>query len=160
MNCRNAENLLHAERDRVLTPEEAADLERHLGACAACQRTRVLLAESAQAWKERSSAAAAPDSLVEWQAVRRRLRSGERVRHFRDWRRPAWVCGGLAAAGAALAFALLPVIRDRGDPRRQIMPRAEFVEFADADATPVVYLDAETGWLVVWSVGDGPNSRS
>ncbi len=30
--------------------------------------------------------------------------------------------------------------------------RADFVELTDGSATPLVYVDRESGWLVVWAV--------
>ena len=36
------------------------------------------------------------------------------------------------------------------------MPRVEFVELTGHDESAVVYVDQESGWLVVWAVAGKP----
>jgi len=161
MNCHKAEKLLYAERDQPIEPNQLARLERHLGSCDRCREIRTLLAQSAAAWKATRESVAAPDAGKEWLEVRRRIRAGEAVPGMDSWRRAGWLATGLAAT-AAVAFAVLPVLRGPAaaiDPVH-LVARAESVEVGEIGATPMVFVDADTGWLVVWSVSTRPKSES
>jgi hypothetical protein len=70
---------------------------------------------------------------------------------------------GLATACAAAAGVLLGL---RWMEQRHAIAHgpdaawAESVELADRTATPVVFVDDETGWLVVWSVAGAPSNET
>ncbi|BET67963.1 hypothetical protein ASA1KI_28810 [Opitutales bacterium ASA1] len=150
MNCRRARDLIHAERDRDLAIAERAALDSHLPDCPGCREERALLERAALAWKETRAATAVPDSTREWQSVRRRLREVEEP----PARRLGWI-GALAvgaAAAAVAAFVFLPTGEHGRASSAPVLAQAESVEFTDDDATPVVFVDDQSGWLVVWAV--------
>ncbi|HLP24648.1 MAG TPA: zf-HC2 domain-containing protein [Acidobacteriota bacterium] len=154
MNCRSAEPLLLAERDGVLTPAQHADLVQHVAACASCRQLRTDLATAMDAVRVEAQAVPLPDIDAEWRAVEAKINGNAAAGTAHHKRRLApivWFSAPLAAA-AAVALALfvnrpVPVIPSEG----VIAARADFVEVADPKATPIVYTDKESGWLVVWA---------
>jgi hypothetical protein len=142
--------LIHAERDRVLATAERAALDTHLRGCSGCREERALLERAAVAWKETREATSVPDSAREWQAVRRRLREAPEP-HARRLGWPGVLAVG-AVAAAVVAFAFLPTGEHGGASSAPVLAQAESVEFTDDDATPVVFVDDQSGWLVVWAV--------
>ena len=155
MNCRDAEPLLFAERDGALTSEERAALAQHVAACPACRRACADLAAANAALRTAAANVAVPDADREWQVLRQRLtaQSPRRV-GARRLAPVAWIGLSLAAA-AALALAFLGGHRPfGGNPDAADLARAEFVEVKDSSASTMVYVDQESGWLVVWAVPD------
>lgn len=62
-----------------------------------------------------------------------------------------WLAWGLpAAAAAALAFVVAVQRPEEVDTPASV----EYVDVPGSDAPTVVFLDDESGWLVVWSVQD------
>jgi anti-sigma factor RsiW len=162
MNCHRAEPLIFAERDRALAADERAILDAHLAACPACRQMRQRLADAADAWRQETAAAPVPDDALVWQAIRRRIRSPTTVDRTarRAWR-PATTWIGLPLAAAA-ALAVVVVTSDRfraSSPPHLASPvaQAEYVEAGDAAASTLVYLDQESGWLIVWAAPPGAN---
>lgn len=154
MNCRSAEPLLLAERDGVLTPAQHAELAQHVTACAGCRQFRAELAAMADAVRKEAQAVPLPDVDAEWRAVQAKINGATAAgRARREKRRLApivWFSAPLAAA-AAVALALF-VNRPVPAPMDGVIgARADFVEVADPSATPIVYTDKESGWLVVWA---------
>ncbi len=177
MNCRETENLLFAERDGTLTTEQRAALGRHVAECSACRHLRADLATAADTWRTATARVKAPDADTEWRKLHARLHGAE-VRTpakrrlapivFRGENRVRnllWLAAPLAAA-AAVALALFVQTRQANPAGSETTPataaltaRAEYVQVSGADASPMVYLDKESGWLVVWAVdGKAPTS--
>lgn len=158
MNCRSAEPLLLAERDGVLTPAQHAELASHVAACASCRQFRADLAAALEAVSADVQTVPLPDVDVEWRAVQAKISGGPAAERSaasgNEKRRLApvvWISAPLAAA-AAVALALFvqrPV--PAPSPDGVIAARADYVEIADPKATPIVYTDKESGWLVVWA---------
>lgn len=153
MNCGNIESLLLAERDGVLTADQQASLEQHVGACPGCRRFRAGLAEAMHLFRADAASIAVPDVDDEWHALQSQL-PGRKARPAK--KRPLapviWIGAPLAAA-AALTLAYLgwpqkPVEQFSSDPN---IAEAEYVEAGDANASTMVYVDKESGWLVVWA---------
>lgn len=154
MNCRNIEPLLLAERDGVLTSEQHAALAEHVAACPACRQFRAALTEAALFLKTDAANVPVPDADQAWRELRPQL-AGEKARPAK--KRPLapviWF-GSTLAAAAALTFAFLSrqpqpmptVILDN-----DVVAEAEFVEAGDINASMMVYVDTESGWLVVWA---------
>ena len=67
-------------------------------------------------------------------------------------RKIIWLAAPLAAA-AALLFAFLP--QQNNDTTSAIagntIVQVDYVEIEDPDSTAMVYVDKESGWLVVWA---------
>jgi predicted anti-sigma-YlaC factor YlaD len=159
MNCHAAQRLLSAERDRALDNAERVSLEAHVAGCATCRSNRTRLAAAVENWKRAHAQTAAPDPERAWQDVHREIRRSraEPVR--------AWLGLGRWAAplGAAAAFAVIAASAPfwfTGKSETKILARldvaearADFVEVS-GDASSLVYVDDQSGWLVVWAVND------
>lgn len=144
MNCPSAQRLISAARDGALDGSEQSALEAHLTGCPACRQLRDVLATAAEAWKSTTAAVPAPDAKLEWQRIQRRLTpAGPPARA----RRPVLWWGLSLAAAAGLALAMWV-------PGPAPVVDAEFVEVGEGSSSATVYVDAQTGWLVVWAVRD------
>lgn len=164
MICRDAQPLLSAERDGALTPTERAVLDEHVSCCAACRQDRAALAAAAQSWRAQSAAVSIPDPGVEWHALRQRLRTGDEksttTASSRSRRSPslAWFAAPLGAA-AALALAATFFFSPSPSPvtlaqNAASSAQATSVELPGESSSAMVYVDQESGWLVVWAVDD------
>lgn len=161
MNCRDIEPLLLAEKDGVLTTAQHAALDQHVAACPACRQMRIDLSAAMSALQADVANVPLPDINAEWHALRSRLNYTGSVRPAA--KRPLapviWFGAPLAAA-AAVAFAfftLQPPI-----PNSETLTdvaSADFVEAGNSDASTMVYVDKESGWLVVWAT-DSERERS
>ncbi len=142
MNCRAARRLLSVERDQPLTADSLDALERHVAACAACHQERVWLAEASAAWRDTTSEMPAPAAATQWRRLSARLPDSATTAPAL---RAAWwlPAGLLPLAAAALWFLIFGM-------HPPAPARAEFLETA-ANAAPLVYLDQESGWLIVWA---------
>lgn len=157
MKCRIAIPLLSAKRDAALPASQARELAQHLVECASCRQAQVDLHRTMEAFRDEVAAVPVPDAAGEWRLLQARLREQRqpvaRATRKANW---TWFAAPLAVA-AALAVAFLV---GRTPPQEnQAMPlagesfaRADFVELTDGSATPLVYVDRESGWLVVWAV--------
>lgn len=153
MNCRDIEPLILAERDGGLTSGQHAILAGHVATCPACQQLRARLAEALAAFRTDAANVAVPAVEEEWRTLRAQLHGqGAKSAEKRPLAPVIWFGASLAAA-AALTFAFLnrpPKSADRISPDNDIAG-AEFVEAGDSHAPPLVYVDKESGWLVVWA---------
>lgn len=171
MNCRDVTPLLSAERDGPLDAAAREALERHVAACPACRRLRTTFSEAADTWRDNTARAVTPDPAGEWLALRAQLHASENDAPSAPLRRlPSWLltAGALPAAAAAVWLAMLAL--DPHTPstipssaqtvalaRPSPAPaRADYVD-TPADTTPVVYLDQESGWLIVWAESPAPH---
>jgi anti-sigma factor RsiW len=157
MNCRSAESLLLAERDGVLTSAQHAELASHLAACGECRQMQALLATAMDGVRHDAQSVRVPDVEAEWAAVQARL-NGAALAQRTERRRLApviWFGAPLAAAAAlALAFFVtrpVPTTPNFASGSAEIAAHADYVEVADPNASPIVYTDKESGWLVVWA---------
>lgn len=149
MNCSSIAMLLSAERDGRLAPGELAELERHVAACPACREARAHLAAAATAWRTRTAQVAVPDPAGEWDRLRARVQDATvRLPRRRRLAPVIWLSLPLAAAAALALIFLLPA---GPAPEPRAVARAEFVEAGDAGTSTMVFVDKESGWLVVWA---------
>lgn len=161
MNCHSAESLILAERDGTLSEIQRTELARHLAECAACRQWQNELSAALAEFRADAGSVRVPDAAVEWRKLQARVHqpASTPVSHERRQAPLVWFTGPLAAAAAiALAFFIgrpTPASRDAATPT-EISPfaglaQAEFVDVAVEDATPIVYVDQQSGWLVVWA---------
>lgn len=156
--CRTIESLLLSEPDGGLTVNELAELEAHCAACASCGRQRRLLSAASAAMRKASLEAAVPSASAEWTTLQDRIHA----------RRPAnsprisspWFRWGVPALslGAAAALALVLHFRTPASSMNSRGPlaHADFVQ-ADGATSTLVYVDPESGWLIVWA--DSPAAQ-
>lgn len=162
MNCREADSLLQAERDGVLSAPQLAELERHVAACPACRRLRADLAEAVAAMRTEAARVPVPDAAQEWRVLQGKLRGAAGASSKPRRLTPVIRFGAPLAAAAALAlgyFSLRPLPRESGASFAG-PARADFVEVADTGASTMVYVDKDSGWLVVWAVDDSAPAGS
>jgi predicted anti-sigma-YlaC factor YlaD len=148
MNCTAAQRLISAERDGPLGGAGQAGLAEHLAGCPACRRFQGSLADAAVAWRATTATAPAPDAALEWQRLQRRLAPAGRPASRRQ---PRLWWGLSLAATAALAVALWI-------PRAAPVAESGWVEVGEGTSSATVYVDAQSGWLVVWAVSEGERS--
>jgi len=164
MNCRDIEPLLLAEKDGVLTSAQHTALDRHVATCPACQQMRVHLAEALTAFRADAANVALPDFDDEWRTLRARLHQTESKPAKKRPLAPIIWFGSTLAAAAALLLAFFsqqpkpstPVLFSPDDQ----IAEAEFVEAGDINASMMVYVDKESGWLVVWATDVDTNGKS
>jgi anti-sigma factor RsiW len=155
MNCRDIEPLLLAERDGLLTTAQHAELAAHIAGCPACRQARLDYGDAVTFLKTDAANVAVPDADTEWRTIRAQIQGAAAKPGKRSPLAPViWFTAPLAAA-AALAFAFLtqapgPMTQDPVPPGAEVA-RADFVEAGDANASTLVYVDKDSGWLVVWA---------
>jgi len=159
MNCPDTETLILSERDGALTPDQLSVLSAHLKVCPACRQLHERLAPAMDQYRSGIAEAAAPRADESWQALQQRLNRRAKKRPLA----PVVWFGAPLAAAAAVAFAFLslqPTAQPPQAPTLAALPkapvevavaRAEYVEAGDVNASTMVYVDKESGWLVVWA---------
>ena len=165
MNCRDIETLLLAERDGVLASTQQTALEQHVAACPACRQMRADLSAAMSALRSDAVNVSVPDVDAEWHRLQPQLNPVAPAR--REKTRPLapviWFGVPLAAA-AAVTFAFFgqshaPQVQDPKPEPVVELASADYVEAGNADASTMVYVDKESGWLVVWAA-DSEAERS
>ncbi|MBT5901853.1 MAG: hypothetical protein HOH58_07065 [Opitutaceae bacterium] len=171
MNCRDAETKILASRDAPLGAADEAILAQHLQECPQCQVLTAQLTAAVDSWRARHAQVEVPDPTTEWHAVRRRIRSGEAKTvggGLPSWSRLLRVALPMTAAFAiAINFWPAPTSPDSPLDGPLLAHResgwdemhehftyeahAEFVETEDQEVSPFVYVDEESGWLIVWA---------
>lgn len=178
MNCQHAESQIFAARDAPLGAADAALLEQHLAECPHCRSLADQLAAAAAVWQKNDAKVTPPEPLPEWHAVRRRIRESDthsRTTGLPSWRRLIRRALPLAAALAiAVNYWKPTIIPEAVPPSSQVVQHddwvemhehfafvahAEYVETEDEEISPFVYVDEESGWLIVWAtdVTDTPS---
>jgi len=152
MNCRDIEPLLLAERDGALTFEQRAALEQHVAACPACRQLRARLDDALDTFRSDAATVPVPDIDSEWRTLRAQLQ-GERAKPAK--KRPLapviWFGTSLAAA-AALVFAFVSLQpKPAGSVGNATIAQADSIDAGDVSASTMVYVDRDSGWLVVWA---------
>jgi hypothetical protein len=158
MNCRDIEPLLLAERDGVLTSHQHAALAAHIAGCPACRQARLNYGDAVTFLKTDAANVPVPNVDEEWRTLRSQLHGAAAKPGKKSPLAPViWFAAPFAAA-AAVAFAFFvtraPVPQAPGlapqAPAAEVA-RADFVEAGDANASTMVYVDKDSGWLVVWA---------
>lgn len=157
MNCRDIEKLVLAANDVTLSDDQRAAVAAHVATCPACRKLQAGIGAALAAYRHDVARVPVPDPDEEWRRLRSRLGEASPVRK-RPLAAVVWLGSALAAA-AAIVFAFLsprpqpapPVVFS---PDNEVVAEAEFVEAGNINASTMVYLDKESGWLVVWATDD------
>jgi predicted anti-sigma-YlaC factor YlaD len=152
MNCRDIEPLLLAERDGVLTNEQHAALAGHVATCASCRQLRANLSAALDEFRTDAARVSVPNVDEEWRTLRAQLHGAEaKPTKKRPLAPVIWFSASLAAV-AAVAFAFIvghPTPQPTTLAQATESARPNFVETADSNASTMVYVDKDSGWLVV-----------
>lgn len=143
MDCSEAESLLPAGPSDGLSVAQCTALAKHLAVCPACRQAQAAFFDLIDTWRNEAGSVPVPPAAEAWA----RVRAGRLAPHRKHRPNPVFWLGLPLAAAAAAAFIFLTP--------ETVAPesaRAEFVESGDASGSTMVYVDKESGWLVVWAV--------
>lgn len=159
MNCHEAQKHLFADDSRAPATAERSALVSHLATCAECRQVQARLVSALDSWRADDARVRVPDAEREWHAVRRKIRGGAEAGTTSVFARPrrifAWIAVPVGAA-AALAVALFVEPSASQSPSKKSpapstqVARADSVE-VPGGASPLVYVDDKSGWLIVWA---------
>ncbi len=152
MKCTECTRLILSEGGAPPSPGWQDEVAAHVAACPDCRRLQADLAVMRETWKMDTAQVAVPDEKVAWEELRPLLSQPAR----RTKRRLAplfWISAPLAAA-AAFAFVLLnPAAPTASESAMAV--HADYVEAGNPAASTMVYVDKDSGWLVVWAADSG-----
>ena len=139
MTCRDAERLAAASHPGA----DHGALASHLASCPGCRRHHAGLAAGLEQWRQEFAALPIPPTEREWHAVRRARRSGTGSENpLLRWF--AWSTAPLTAVAAYALLAYAP-------PARWTSPQGQAIAQTTAITSSAVFVDSQTGWLVVWA---------
>ncbi|MCF7686721.1 MAG: zf-HC2 domain-containing protein [Cephaloticoccus sp.] len=159
MNCNESQQLLSRMLDHELAPGQNLLLAAHVQSCAACREFQLGLQGLSQDFKAEIDSIAVPNAAQEWKFLQSRLQSATQPLPDRRRRLPPllWLGAPLAAA-AALAFLFIspsdkPQARGPipAEPLAAVTTQVDYVESGDPAAATMIYVDKQSGWLVVWA---------
>ena len=170
MNCQAAESQIFAARDAPLGAADAASLEQHISECPHCRRISEGLTAAASAWQQHDQKIAGPNAQQEWHAVRRRIRNSPSAQSasggLPSWPRLLRFALPIAGAGAIVIGLSTRLTEPEAEPTEisvaqadwsyfddhfTLYAQAEHVETENEYISPFVYVDEESGWLIVWA---------
>lgn len=155
MKCTDCTRLLLSEGGVPPAPGWQDEVAAHVAACPDCRRLQADLATMRETWKADTAQVAIPDELAAWEELRPLLSQPAR----RPKRRLAplfWIGAPLAAA-AAFAFVIWNPVAPTGS-ESALAVHADYVEAGNPAASTMVYVDKDSGWLVVWAADAGTSS--
>ncbi len=159
MNCRDIESLLLAERDGGWTTAQRASVEEHVATCTICRQARTTLTATVEFMQHDAANVTVPNIEAEWRTLRAELHSTQTTTEKKRPLAPIIRFGAPLAAAAAIALVFLlnrlPAPGTGGLAPVSEVASAEYVEAGDADASTMVYVDKDSGWLVVWASDSG-----
>jgi len=162
MNCHDIEALLLRESDHALSAAETALLDRHLSTCVACRERRTHLVIALDSYRTDAAVVPLPDVEAEWRTLQAKLTSAAPNPSRKRRLAPViWFAAPLAAA-AAIAFVLLrlnPPTKENPVPATEVAA-ADYVDAGETNAATMVYVDKDSGWLVVWASDGETGTKS
>lgn len=115
------------------------------------------MAAAIQDWRNVTARVRAPDPERAWQDIRREIRRSAPEKKAALLGLPRWSLPLAAAAGLTVAAVTAPRWFEDAKPTTTVArlekARADFVEVGN-NSSSVVYVDDQSGWLVVWAVND------
>ncbi|MBE36899.1 MAG: hypothetical protein CMI16_15320 [Opitutaceae bacterium] len=160
MNCQTAQDELLRVADDGLAATQQTALKAHVESCATCQQYAESLNSLSELLQHDAKSVSVPDADQMWRDISARLNTAEKQQSKSRTIAPIiWLTAPLAAA-AALAFTFIPHQSDETAPAiaGNNIVQVDYVEIEDPDSTAMVYVDKESGWLVVWA--DDPSVNS
>lgn len=155
MNCQTSQEQLLRAQDGLLPQQQQPGLDAHLSACPACREFQASLEQVAAGIKNEAASVPVPEFDETWKNIQSRLHTPEATKPISKRVAPIiWITAPLAAA-AALVFAFLPGQSTSEFPSLSVsetsITQVDYVETDDPNATTMVYVDKQSGWLVVWA---------
>jgi hypothetical protein len=157
MNCREALSQLAKDRDAAPEAGDCSDLAGHLAHCRSCRQVGANLEAALASWRTEAAQTAVPDPDQEWLAVRRRLRGAAASRDpAPGWSfKPAWLILPLAAAIAAVLYLPRTAAPEMRPGPGALVARANSVDVPGGKSSTMVFVDDQSGWLIVWASDAG-----
>ena len=162
MNCNEAERLLSQHMDGELDAEQAAGLQSHLEACPHCAETRDAWA-GYRGLMHSIAPSVASDTGALWADIAGKLgdQVSAPVKTVVPWPFSAKALTALAAV--IVISASIYMGRRAISPDEAALAQASAVEYFETDlpgASPMLYIDADVGWTVVWVVEADASSEA
>lgn len=160
MNCHKAHQFLFAEPDGVVPPGRQIALQAHLEECSVCRKARSSVTDSMASWRTSIAAVDTPDVEKAWQDIRRATRRGQPTQAVGTLNSFRWVAPLGIAAGLALVASVTPRWQNNAQAAPTAQREVAHADFVDVpnDASSMVYVDDQSGWLVVWSYSESQPS--
>ncbi len=153
MNCSTAQDQLLRAADGGLTAAQQTALNAHVETCASCRQYAESIDALPELLLQEMESVPVPDADEMWNDLSSKLGvPDEQPAKSRQIAPIIWLAAPLAAA-AALLFAFLPQQNFETTPasKGNTIVQVDYVEIEDPDSTAMVYVDKESGWLVVWA---------
>lgn len=156
MNCHTVQEHLTRAVDDDQSASLQTSITAHVESCAVCRQFAANLDELPPLIRTEVESISVPSADEMWREVSAQLNAPDKPRKVAPL---IWITAPLAAA-AALVFTFLPQQNQETDPviADHSTVQVNYVEVADPDSTAMVYVDKESGWLVVWA--DDPSATS
>lgn len=152
MSCRDTQHLLDLAHDGALPETKRAELAQHLASCPDCRRYQAQLAHVQTAVRTAATAIELPDVNEEIRRVQARLVAPTSRRKRRVLAPVLWLGAPLAAAAAlAVVFFNGSQTAPSNSPIGESQTQVDYVVPGDPAASTMVYVDQDSGWLVVWA---------
>ncbi len=152
MKCTECTRLILSEGGAPPSPGWQDEVAAHVAACPECRRLQADLATMRVTWRADTAQVAIPDENAAWEELRPLLSQSAK----RTPRRLApllWISAPLAAAATFAIVLLNPAVPTVSESAMAV--HADYVEAGNPAAATMVYVDKESGWLVVWAADAG-----
>lgn len=153
MNCHSAQDQLLRAADGGLSAQQKNALTAHIESCAECGHFAESLDTIPSLLHRESESVPVPNAHDLWSEISSQLNSPEEQTNKPRKIAPIiWITAPIAAA-ATLLLAFLPLRQNDIVPvtTENNIVQVNYVEIEDPDSTAMVYVDKESGWLVVWA---------
>lgn len=140
-----------------MSESERAALSQHLAQCEDCRSYQLALPEVAAAIRAEADSVSLPDVAAEWSTLQSRLNSPARSSTGkRRLSAPVLWLGAPLAAAAGLAFLFInpsqeTTVKETALSDDTMVTHVDYVKSGDPNASTMVYVDQDSGWLVVWA---------
>lgn len=149
MNCKQAQEWISREMDGELHTVDQIVLEKHLMQCPACKKVKEHWMSASQLLKQTADVKI-PDATDVWAEIRSQIEKEKLTSRNTLFPFPALL--KWTSAAAAIIAVTLGIRFMTPEPAEifAFQNEVEFVETDLSDSSPVVYIDEESGWAIVW----------
>jgi predicted anti-sigma-YlaC factor YlaD len=150
MNCKQAQEWISRSMDGDLCTADQEVIEKHLIQCPSCRQIQDHWMAAAQLLKQ-TAHVKIPDAEETWEEIRSQLDQHETVSRGNLLPFPSIIRWASAAAAViAISLGVRFVVQEPSLETYAFHNEVEFVETDIPNSSPVVYVDDESGWTIVW----------